>query len=192
VLPVCAASSRLSAGKYERRPPEPARTEKKRGPLSIRPKPVRRSHDSNKNQRFIGETTTMATKIFVNVSVKDLKRTQAFFAKLGYTYNAQFTNDDAACMVISEDIFAMLLTEGHFKQFTTKPIADATKTTETIIALSHDSKEAVQAIVEKAFAAGAKRYAEPNDHGFMYQWGFEDLDGHIWEHFWMDPSAVQQ
>ena len=135
---------------------------------------------------------TTATKIFVNVSVKDLKRSKEFFSKLGYTFNPQFTNDDAACMVISEDIFAMLLTEAHFKQFTKKPIADATKTTETIIALSATSKDAVNSIVEKALAAGGKRYAEPNDHGFMYQWGFEDLDGHIWEHAWMDPSALQQ
>lgn len=134
---------------------------------------------------------TSATKIFVNVSVKDLERSKEFFSKLGYTFNPQFTNDDAACMIISEDIFAMLLTEAHFKQFTKKPIADATKTTETIIALSASSRDAVNAIVEKALAAGGKRYAEPNDHGFMYQWGFEDLDGHIWEHAWMDPSALQ-
>jgi uncharacterized protein len=135
---------------------------------------------------------TSATKIFVNVSVKDLERSKQFFSKLGYTFNPQFTNDDAACMVISEDIFAMLLTEAHFKQFTKKPIADATKTTETIIALSASSRDAVNAIVEKALAAGGKRYAEPNDHGFMFQWGFEDLDGHIWEHVWMDPSAIQK
>jgi predicted lactoylglutathione lyase len=135
---------------------------------------------------------SMSTKIFVNVSVKNLERTKAFFSKLGYAFNPQFTSDDAACMVISEDIFAMLLTETHFKQFTPKPIADASKTTETIIALSAPSKEAVIAIVEKAFDAGAKRYAEASDHGFMYQWGFEDLDGHIWEYAWMDPAAVQK
>ena len=134
----------------------------------------------------------MSTKIFVNISVKNLERTKAFFSKLGYEFNAQFTGDEAACMVISEDIYAMLLTEAHFKQFTTKPIADATKTTEAIIALSAPSKDAVIAIVEKAFAAGAKRYAEANDHGYMYQWGFEDLDGHIWEIFWMDPAALQK
>jgi uncharacterized protein len=133
----------------------------------------------------------MATKIFVNVSVKDLGRSKEFFSKLGYTFNPQFTNDDAACMVISEDIFAMLLTEAHFKQFTKKPIADATKSTEAIIALSHESREAAKAICEKAFAAGGKQYADANDHGFMYQWGFEDPDGHIWEHVWMDPSALQ-
>jgi predicted lactoylglutathione lyase len=134
----------------------------------------------------------MSTKIFVNVCVKDLKRSKEFFSKLGYEFNAQFTDDNAACMVISEDIFAMLLTSDHFKRFTSKQIADSTKTTEAIIALSCDSKDAVKAICEKAFAAGGKRYADPTDHGFMYQWGFEDPDGHIWEHMWMDPSFVQK
>lgn len=134
----------------------------------------------------------MSTKIFVNVCTKDLKRAEEFFSKLGYGFNPQFTNDDAACMVISEDIFAMLLTESHFKQFTKKAIADSTKTTEAIIALSADSKEAVKAICEKAFASGGKRYSEPADHGFMYQWGFEDPDGHIWEYAWMDQAALQK
>jgi len=134
----------------------------------------------------------MSTSIFINVCVKDLERSKQFFSKLGYEFNAQFTNDEAACMVISENIFAMLLTEPHMKRFTSKAIADAHKTTEAIIALSNTSKDAVKAICEKAFAAGGKRYAEPNDHGFMFQWGFEDPDGHIWEHVWMDPSAVQQ
>ena len=134
----------------------------------------------------------MSTQIFVNVSVKDLKRSKEFFSKLGYTFNPQFTNDDAACMIISENIFAMLLTEAHFKQFTKKQIADSTKTTEVMIALSAPSKEAVTAIVEKAFAAGGKRYSDPVDHGFMLQWGYEDPDGHIWEHVWMDPAAIQK
>jgi len=133
----------------------------------------------------------MATKIFVNVCVKDLARSKEFFSELGYEFNAQFTTDETACMIISEDIFAMLLTEPHMKRFTSKQIADSHKTTEAIIALSADSKEAVKAICEKAFANGGKRYAEPADHGFMLQWGFEDPDGHIWEHVWMDPSAVE-
>jgi uncharacterized protein len=130
-------------------------------------------------------------KIFVNLCVKDLKRSVDFFTKLGYTFNPQFTDENATCMIISEDIFAMLLTPESFARFTKKTIADSTKTTEVIVALSADSKEAVTAICEKAFAAGGKRYADPNDHGFMYQWGFEDPDGHIWEHAWMDPSFVQ-
>jgi uncharacterized protein len=135
---------------------------------------------------------SMSTKIFVNVPVKDLTRSKEFFTKLGYEFNPQFTDDKAACMVISEDIYAMLLTEAYFKTFTPKPIADATKSTEVLLGLSCDSKDAVNSIVNKALAAGAKRYAEPKDHGFMLQWGFEDLDGHIWEYIWMDPSAIQK
>ena len=131
------------------------------------------------------------TKIFVNLPVKDLKRTVEFFGKLGYKFNAQFTDDNAASMIISDDIFAMLIVEPYFKTFTPKPIADAKQSTEVLVALSCDSRQDVDRIVETALAAGARRYAEPKDHGFMYQWGFEDLDGHIWEYAWMDPSHVQ-
>lgn len=134
----------------------------------------------------------MATKIFVNLPVKDLERSVAFFTKVGYTFNAQFTDQNAACMVISEDIYAMLLVEPFFSSFVPgKTIVDAKKSVEALVALSCDSREAVDKLVESALAAGARRYAEPKDHGFMYQWGFEDLDGHIWEHMWMDPAAVQ-
>jgi predicted lactoylglutathione lyase len=131
-------------------------------------------------------------KIFVNLPVTDLKRSMTFFSKLGYEFNPQFTGDAAACMIISEDIFAMLLTEAHFKTFTPKPIADAKKTTEVLVALSLDSRAAVTKLVETALANGARRYAEPQDHGFMFQWGFEDPDGHIWEYIWMDPAHVQR
>ena len=131
------------------------------------------------------------TKIFVNLPVKDLKRTIEFFTKLGYKFNPQFTDDNAASMIISDDIFAMLIVEPYFKTFTPKPIADAKQSTELLVALSCDSRQDVDRIVEAALAAGARRYAEPKDHGFMYQWGFEDLDGHIWEYAWMDPSHVQ-
>jgi predicted lactoylglutathione lyase len=133
----------------------------------------------------------MSTQIFVNLPVKDLKRSVEFFTKLGYEFNAQFTDENATCMVIGENIFAMLLVEQYFKTFTPKAIVDATKSTEVIVALSAKSKDAVTAICEKAIANGAKRYAEPKDHGWMFQWGFEDLDGHIWEHIWMDPAHVQ-
>jgi hypothetical protein len=85
----------------------------------------------------------------------------------------------------------MLLVEKFFKTFTPKAIADAKKSTEALVALSTKSREEVNRIVETALAAGAKKYSEPKDHGFMYQWGFEDLDGHIWEYLWMDPSHVQ-
>lgn len=134
----------------------------------------------------------MSNQIFVNLPVKDLARSVAFFTRLGYTFNAQFTNDDATCMIIGENIYAMLLVEPFFKTFIDKPIIDAKRGTEALIALSHESREAVQKLVETALAAGARRYTEPKDHGFMYQWGFEDLDGHIWEHFWMDPATVQK
>jgi len=130
--------------------------------------------------------------IFVNLPVKDLKRSMTFFSKLGYEFNKQFTDDTAACMVIGENIFSMLLTEEKFKTFTPKSIADAKKSTEVLVALSLDSRAAVTKLVETALANGARRYVEPNDYGFMYQWGFEDLDGHIWEYVWMDPAHVQK
>jgi uncharacterized protein len=133
----------------------------------------------------------MSTKIFVNLPVKELDRSVAFFTKLGYTFNAQFTDENATCMIIGETIFAMLLVEKFFKTFTPKPLADAKQTTEAIIALSLDSRDEVNKIVETALASGGRRYTEPKDHGFMYQWGFEDPDGHIWEYFWMDPAGPQ-
>ena len=134
----------------------------------------------------------MATKIFVNLPVKDLKRSMSFYEALGFKNNPQFTDDTAACMVISEDIYVMILTEARFKDFTPKAIADATKTTEVLIALSRDTRGAVDEMVRKALAAGGKTYADPKDHGFMYQHGFQDPDGHIWEVFWMDPKGIPE
>lgn len=131
-------------------------------------------------------------KIFVNLPVKDLNRATGFFTKLGYKFDPQFTDANAACMIVGEDIFVMLLVEKFFKGFTPKPIADAQSSTETLVALSAKSRDEVNRIVETALAAGAKRYTEPTDHGFMYQWGFEDLDGHIWEYLWMDPAHIQK
>jgi uncharacterized protein len=134
----------------------------------------------------------MGTKIFVNLPVKDLKRSLDFFAKVGFTFNPQFTDQTAACMIISDDIFAMLLTEEKFKEFTKKEIADATKTTEVLTCLSMDSKEKVNYIVDAALKAGATEAREPMDYGFMYGRSFDDLDGHIWEIIWMDPSHIQE
>lgn len=134
----------------------------------------------------------MGTKIFVNLSVKDLDKSKEFFSKLGFAFNAQFTNKDAACMVISEDNYAMLLVESFFKTFTKKEIVNAKKSTEVLIALSSESKEEVDKMLRNALAAGAKEANEPQDHGFMYGRSFEDLDGHIWETFWMDPKAINQ
>ena len=132
----------------------------------------------------------MSTKIFVNLPVKNLDASKAFFAKLGYSFNPQFTDATAACMVISDDIYAMLLTETRFKDFTPKVISDAKHATEVLVALSCESRTHVQEMVSKAASAGGHIYAESKDYGFMYQHGFEDLDGHIWELMWMDPSAV--
>ena len=133
----------------------------------------------------------MAHKIFVNLPVKDLKNSMAFFSAIGFRNNPQFTDDTAACMVISEDIYVMILTEAKFKTFTPKAISDSTKTTEVLVALSCDSRAAVEEMVRKAVAAGGSTYAEPKDYGFMYQHGFQDPDGHIWEVLWMDPKAIE-
>ncbi|RKH11492.1 glyoxalase [Corallococcus sp. CA047B] len=132
----------------------------------------------------------MATKIFVNLPVQSLDRAVGFFTKLGYTFNPQFTDANATCMIISEDIYAMLLVRDFFKTFTTKEVADATKVTEAIIALTAESRAAVDALMEKALAAGAKEL-KSMDQGFMYQRSYQDLDGHQWELFWMDPAAIK-
>lgn len=134
----------------------------------------------------------MATKIFVNLPVKDLKKSIEFFTQLGYSFNPQFTDETATCMIISEDIYAMLLTHEKFKAFTPKEICDATKSSEVLICLSCDSREQVDEMVSKAVAAGGTTYNQPQDHGFMYGHGYQDLDGHIWELMWMDPGAVNQ
>ena len=133
----------------------------------------------------------MPQMIFVNLPVKDLAKSMAFFEALGFSFNPQFTDETAACMVISDTIFAMLLTHEKFAGFSPKPIADTDKTTEMLIALSRDDREAVDAIVKAALAAGGSTFNEPQDHGFMYGHAFRDLDGHVWEVFWMDPAATQ-
>lgn len=135
----------------------------------------------------------MPTQIFVNMHVKDLEKSKAFFGKLGYGVNPQFTDENAACLVISDTIYAMLLTTGHMQLFVPKgkTIADAHKTTEVLLALSFDSKDAVTAIYDRAIAAGATECRPAEDHGFMFSRSFNDLDGHIWELFWMDPAHVQ-
>lgn len=134
----------------------------------------------------------MATKIFVNLPVKDLNRSVEFFTKLGYTFNPQFTDEKATCMIIGENIFVMLLVENFFKTFVPKEVADATQSTESIICLSSESREKVDEMVKNAIEAGATIYKEPQDHGFMYGHGYQDLDGHLWEIMWMDAAAVNQ
>lgn len=128
--------------------------------------------------------------IFVNLPVKNLDASKAFFAALGFTFNAQFTDEAAACMVIEENIYAMLLTEPRFGDFITGPISDAHKATEVLLCLSAESREDVDAILAKAFAAGAKPWKPVTDMGVMYGGTFQDLDGHVWEPMWIDPAMV--
>lgn len=132
----------------------------------------------------------MPTKIFVNLPVADLNKSKSFFQALGYSFNPQFTDDTAACLVISDDIYAMLLTHAKFKEFTPKAICDARQSSEVLICLSCENRQQVEDLVRKATGAGGSTYAEPQDHGFMYQHGFQDPDGHIWELIYMDPNFV--
>jgi predicted lactoylglutathione lyase len=131
----------------------------------------------------------MHKQIFVNLPVKDLARSRAFFARLGFTFNEQFSNDDGACLILGENIFAMLLAERFFQTFTGKPVADASETTEVLTCLSCESRAEVDALVAKAIDAGGRAPNPKRDHGFMYGHGFEDLDGHVWELAWMDRAA---
>ena len=134
----------------------------------------------------------MAKQVFINLPVKDLEKSKAFFTHLGYSFNPQFTNDDAACMVISDTIYTMLLREPFFQGFIKKTIADAHSTQEVIICVSCESRAEVDEKVTKALEAGGKTPMQPIDHGFMYYHGFEDLDGHYWEVMYMDPNHVQE
>lgn len=132
----------------------------------------------------------MARQIFVNLPIKNMEKSKNFFTALGFGFNPQFTNDQGACMVVSETIYVMLLVEPFFQTFTKKPISDATKSTEVLVCLSCESRAEVDALVAKAGAAGASVPNAPQDHGFMYGHGFEDLDGHVWELVHMDVSAA--
>jgi len=134
----------------------------------------------------------MATNIFVNLPIKDLEKTKEFFTKLGYSFNQQFSDDKAACLVIAENIYAMLITEPFFKTFIpNNEISDTSKTKEVLIALSADSRQQVDELTNTAVVAGGKNFRDPEDHGFMYSRSFEDLDGHVWEVFWMDPGHIK-
>jgi len=132
----------------------------------------------------------MATKIFVNLPVKDLKRSISFFTQLGFSFNPQFTDEQGTCMIIGENIFAMLLVEERFKDFTKKPVSDARKSTEVLLALDAESREAVDTMVKNAVKAGGSVYSDPQDHGWMYGHSFADPDGHQWEILFMDESAI--
>lgn len=131
----------------------------------------------------------MTTKMFVNLPVKDLGKSVKFFTALGFKFNPQFTDENATCMIVSEENFVMLLVEDYFKTFTPKPVSDARKSTEVLICLSADSRKDIDEMVRKAVAAGATTPRPAQDLGFMYQHGFEDLDGHLWELAFMNLEA---
>ncbi len=130
-----------------------------------------------------------AKQIFVNLPVKDLKKSIEFFTKVGFEFNANFTDESTTCMIIGDNIYAMLLVEERFQSFINKEISNAANTAEVIVALSVDSREEVDTIVQAALDAGAKPYNDPQDHGFMYGWSFQDPDDHLWEVTYMDLSA---
>ena len=132
----------------------------------------------------------MATKIFVNLPVQNLQRSKDFFEALGYKFDPNFTDESAACLVFSDDIYAMLLTESRFRDFTKKPLVDAKSNTEAILALGVESREKVDEIADKALASGGRPSGEPMDHSFMYTRSFEDPDGHLWGVLYMEPSAI--
>ncbi|MFY9966885.1 MAG: VOC family protein [Nitrososphaeraceae archaeon] len=134
----------------------------------------------------------MKTKIFVNLPIKDLNKSVTFFTKLGFSFNPQFTDENATCMIVGEDIFIMLLVEKFFKSFTKKDVCDTSKNTEAIVALSVESREKVDQMIEKAIEAGGSEPREKQDQGWMYGRSFEDTDGHLWEVFFMEESAIKK
>jgi hypothetical protein len=134
--------------------------------------------------------TNNARKIFVNLPVRDLPRSMEFFSTLGFQYNRQFTDDNAACMIVNADAYVMLLTEPFFKTFTKRAVCDTATQTEGVFALSCNSRAEVDELVRKAIAAGGAPAMPSQDHGFMYGSSFYDIDGHHWEVLWMDPSTI--
>ena len=133
----------------------------------------------------------MSRQIYVNLPVEDLKRSVEFFTQLGFAFNPQYTNENAACMVVAKDIYVMLLVENFFQTFTDKPVCMARKSTEVLMGLSCASRAEVDEMVRKAVAAGGSAPRNPQDLGFMYEHDFEDPDGHIWEPFYMEPGGPQ-
>jgi predicted lactoylglutathione lyase len=134
----------------------------------------------------------MISQIWVNLPVKDLDKSVEFFTKLGFSFNSQYTDEKAACLIIGDNIYAMLLLENFFKTFIKKEIADSEKSSEVILALSTGKKEDVDEMVRKAIEAGGSAPNDKQDHGWMYGHGFQDLDGHLWEIFWMDQAGAPQ
>ena len=132
----------------------------------------------------------MSRMLFLNLAVRDLPATKAFFTRLGFAFNPQFTDDKAACMIVSEQAFVMLLAEPFFRTFTNLAPCDTRSHTEALIAISCASRAEVDELVATAIAAGGRHAMPAQDHGFMYGWSFYDLDGHHWEVMWMDPAAA--
>lgn len=141
--------------------------------------------------RNSGTKPTTPRKLFVNIPVADLQRSIDFYEQLGFTFNLQFTDASATCMLVGEDAYFMLLVRNRFQDFVKRPIADPQSETAATYALSVDSREDVDALVNKALEIGGSRAMEPQDHGFMYGWSFYDPDGHHFEVFWMDPNFPQ-
>ncbi|MFZ0281366.1 MAG: VOC family protein [Bacteroidales bacterium] len=131
----------------------------------------------------------MEAKLFVNLPVRDLQKTKDFFSGLGFSYNPQFSDDKAACMIINGDSNVMLLTEDFFKSFTKKGIVNAHNCTEVLTSISAESRDRVNEIVNKAISLGATEARDPDDYGYMYTRSFNDPDGHIWEVAWMDLQS---
>jgi predicted lactoylglutathione lyase len=129
--------------------------------------------------------------LFVNLAVKDLAASVEFFTRLGFRFDQRFTDENATCMIVGEDAFVMLLAESRFRDFTRKAICDSATQTEAILALTADSKDAVEELADLALVAGGTAANEPMDYGFMYGRSFNDVDGHLWEVFWMDPGALE-
>lgn len=132
----------------------------------------------------------MISSIFVNLPVKSLAKSVEFFTELGFKFNPQFTDETSTCMIINDTVYVMLLEHSKFQGFIDKPIAPSTST-EAILAFACESPDEVRQLSEKAIAMGARKINEPEDHGFMFSWGFEDLDGHLWDLFWMNPEHIQ-
>ena len=134
----------------------------------------------------------MSRLLFLNLPVADLSASRAFFDALGFSFDERFCDDQAACMVVSDQAYVMLLTRDRFADFVTKPVADAHESTALTVAVSAESREAVDAFADAALTAGAAPAKDPQEYGFMYQRSFQDLDGHLWEVMWMDPVAAEQ
>lgn len=133
----------------------------------------------------------MSRQIFINLATKNLSETKVFFAGLGFQFNAKFSNEDGCCLIIAENISVMLLSERHFRNFTNKAICDSHQSAESLLCISCESRDEVDQLVSKAKSLGANVPSEPQDHGFMYGHGFEDLDGHTWELIFMDQNSSQ-